>query len=110
MVKATRSRQICEVATRDSSDQQFLSHDLSKHVTANLLDKDLRSRQRIEVTTRSDTGAKRRMLRQETRCRDEEKSLKEGSCRDIVLDVETLKEDNSCLDRKTMSRQGMTAS
>ena len=32
MVKAARSRQTCEVATRDSSDQQFLSHDLSKHV------------------------------------------------------------------------------
>ena len=63
MVKAARSQQTCEVATRDSSNQQFLSHDLSKHVAANLLDKDLRSRQRIEVTTRSDTGAKRRMLR-----------------------------------------------
>ena len=62
MVKAARSRQTCEVATRDSSNQQFLSHDLSKNVATNLLDKDLRSRQRIEVTTRSDTGAKRRML------------------------------------------------
>ena len=74
MVKAARSRQTCEVATRDSSDQEFLSHDLSKHVAANMLDKDLRSRQRIEVTTRSDTGAKRRMLRQETGCRDKEKA------------------------------------
>ena len=45
MVKAVRSRQTCEVATRDSSYQQFLSHDLRKHVAANLLDKDLRSRQ-----------------------------------------------------------------
>ena len=44
IVKAARSRQTCEVATRDSSYKQFLSHDLSKHVTANLLDKDLRSR------------------------------------------------------------------
>ena len=44
MVKAARSRQICEVATRDSSYQQFLSHDLSKHVNENLLDKDFRSR------------------------------------------------------------------
>ena len=68
MVKETRSRQTCEVATRDSSDHQFLSHDLSEHVAANLLDKDLKSRQRIKVTTRSDTGAKRRMLRQETGC------------------------------------------
>ena len=59
MVKAARSRQTCEAATRDSSDQQFLSHDLSNHVAANLLDKYLRSRQRIKVTTRSDTGAKR---------------------------------------------------
>ena len=42
MVKVTRSRQTFEVATRDSSDQQFLSHDLSKHVAANLLDTDLR--------------------------------------------------------------------
>ena len=47
-------------------DQQFLSHDLSKHVDVNLLDKDLRSRQRIEVTTRSDTGAKRKLLQQKT--------------------------------------------
>ena len=94
----------------DSSDQQFLCHDLSKHVAATLLDKDLRSLQRIKVTTRSDTGAKRRMLRQEIGCRDKEKILKEGSCRDIVLDVTTLKEDNSCHDRKMMSRQGMTAS
>ena len=62
MVKVDRSRQTCEVATRDSSDQQFLSHDLSKHVAANLLDKDLRSRQRIKVMTRSDTRAKKRML------------------------------------------------
>ena len=38
------------------------------------------------------------------------KGLKEGSCRDIVLDVATLKEDNSFRDRKTMLRQGMTAS
>ena len=58
MVKATRSRHTSEVATRDSSDQQFLSHDLSKHVAAILLNKDPRSQQRIEVTTRSDTGAK----------------------------------------------------
>ena len=43
MVKAARTRQTCEVETRDSSDQQFLSHNLSKHVAANLLDKDLRS-------------------------------------------------------------------
>ena len=49
MVKAARSRQTCEVATRDSLDQQFLSHDLSEHVAANMLDKDLRSRQRIET-------------------------------------------------------------
>ena len=62
MVKAAGSRQTCEVETRDSSYQQFLSHDLSKHVAANLLEKDLRSRQRIEVTTRSDTVVKRRML------------------------------------------------
>ena len=55
MVKAARSRQICEVTTNDSSDQQFLSHDLSEHVAANLLDKDLRSRQRIEVATRKDS-------------------------------------------------------
>ena len=40
MVKAARSRQTCDVATRDSLDQQFFSHDLSKHVAANLLDKD----------------------------------------------------------------------
>ena len=52
-----------EVVTKDLANHQFLSHDLSKHVATNTLDKDLRSRQRIEVTTRSDTGAKRRMLR-----------------------------------------------
>ena len=52
MVKAARSRQTCEFATRDSSDHQFLSHDLSENVATNLLDKDLRSRQRIEVATR----------------------------------------------------------
>ena len=74
MVKAARSRQTCEVATRDSSYQQFLSHDLSKHVAANMLDKDLRSRQRIEVTTRSDTEANRKLLRQETGCKDREKA------------------------------------
>ena len=74
MVKAARSRHTCEVATRDSSDKQFLSHDLSKHVAANLLDKDLRSQQRIEVTARSDTGAKRKLLRQKTGCRDREKA------------------------------------
>ena len=74
MVKVARSRQTYEVTTRDSSDQPLLSHDLSKHVAANLLDKDLRSRQRIKVTTRSDTKAKRRMLRQETGCRDREKT------------------------------------
>ena len=62
MVKAVRSRQTCEVATRDSSNQQFLSHDMRKHVAANLLVKDLRLRQRIEVMTRSDTGAKRKLL------------------------------------------------
>ena len=33
-----------------------------------------RSRHRIEVTTRSDTGTKRKLLGQETRCRDREKS------------------------------------
>ena len=44
MVKAARSQQTYEVATRDSTDQQFLSHDLSENVAANLLDKDLRSR------------------------------------------------------------------
>ena len=74
MVKAARPRQTCEVATSDSSDKQFLSHDLSGHVATNLLEKDLRSRQRIEVTTRSDTWAKRRMLRQEIRYRDREKA------------------------------------
>ena len=74
MVKVARSRQTCEVVTRDSSDQQFLSHDLSKHVAANLLDKDLRLRQKIKVATRSHTGAKGRMLRRETGCRDREKS------------------------------------
>ena len=42
MVKASRSQQTCEVATWDSTDQQFLSHDLSENVAANLLDKDLR--------------------------------------------------------------------
>ena len=110
MVKAARSRQTSEVTTRDSSDQQFLSHDLSKHVAAILLDKDPRSRQRIEVTTRSDVGAKRKLLRQETRMQRQRKSLKGGSCRNIVLDVATLKEDNSCHDKKTMSQQGMIAS
>ena len=74
MVKAARSRQTCEVATRDSLDQQFLSHDLSKHVATNLLDKDLRSRQRIKVMTRSDTGANRKLLRQKIGCRDREKA------------------------------------
>ena len=72
MVKAARSRQICEVVTRDSLDQQFLSRDLSKHVVENMLDKDFRSRQRI--TTRSDTGAKNLLLRQKTICRDREKA------------------------------------
>ena len=43
MVKEARLRQTCEVAIRDSSDQQFLSHDLREHVAANLLDKDLKS-------------------------------------------------------------------
>ena len=43
MVKAAKSREICEVTTRDSSYQQFLSHDLSKHVAVNLLDKDFKS-------------------------------------------------------------------
>ena len=43
MVKAARLRQTCEVATRDSLDKQFLSHDLSEHVATNLLEKDLRS-------------------------------------------------------------------
>ena len=74
MVKVARSRQTCEVATRDSLDHQFLSHDLSKHVAANMLEKDLRSRQRIKVTTRSDTEAKRKLLRQETGCKDREKA------------------------------------
>ena len=32
MVKAASSRQTCEVATRDSSDQRFLSHDLRDDV------------------------------------------------------------------------------
>ena len=67
MVNVARSRQTCEVAIRDSSDQQFLSHDLSKHVAAILLDKDPRSRQRIDVTTISDTGAKRKLLQQDTK-------------------------------------------
>ena len=44
MVKAARSRQTCEVATRDSSYQQLLSHNLSENVAANLLDKNLWSR------------------------------------------------------------------
>ena len=74
MVKAAKSRQTCEVATRDSLDQQFLSQDLSKQVAANLLDKDLKSRQRIEVMIRSDTRAKIKSLRQETGCKDREKS------------------------------------
>ena len=34
MVKAARSPQTCEVATRDSSYQQFLSHDLRDDVAA----------------------------------------------------------------------------
>ena len=55
MVKAARSRQTCEVAAKDSSDQQFLSHDPSEHVAVYLLDKDLRSRPRIEVATRKDS-------------------------------------------------------
>ena len=55
MVKAARSRQTCEVATRDSLDQQFLSYDLSENVVVNLLVKDLRSRQRIEVAIRKDS-------------------------------------------------------
>ena len=76
MVKAARSRQTCEVVTKDSSDKQFLSHNLSKHVAANLLNKGLRSQQRIEVTTRSDIRAKRKLLRQKTRCRDREKARK----------------------------------
>ena len=41
MVKAARSRQTCEVGTKDSSYQQFLSHNLSENVAANLLDKNL---------------------------------------------------------------------
>ena len=45
MVKAARSRQTCEVTTRDSSDQQFLSQDLSENVVVNLLDKESRSQQ-----------------------------------------------------------------
>ena len=44
------------------------------------------------------------------RMRRQRKSFKEGSCRDIVLYVVTLKEDNSYRDRKTMSQQGMIAS
>ena len=55
MVKAARLQQTCEVATRESSDQQFLSHDLSEKVVVNMLDKDLRSRKRIEVATRKDS-------------------------------------------------------
>ena len=38
------------------------------------------------------------------------KSLKEGYCRDIVLEVATLKEDNYCHDRRMRSRQGMDVS
>ena len=52
MVKASKLGQTCEIVTRDSSDQQFLSHELSENVAANLLDKDLTSRQIIEVATR----------------------------------------------------------
>ena len=89
MIKAARSRQTCEVATRDSSNHQFLSHGLSKHVASILLDKDPKSRQRIEVMTRSDTGAKLKLLRQETRMQRQRKGLKGGSCRDIILDVTT---------------------
>ena len=55
MVKVARSRQTCEVMTRDSSYQQFLSHYLSENVAANLLDKYLRLRQRIVVATRKDS-------------------------------------------------------
>ena len=71
MVKVARVRKTCEVATRDFSNQQFLSHDLSEHVAANMLDKDLRSRQRIEVATRKDSrpnesyGEKRKVVETE---------------------------------------------
>ena len=59
MVKAARSRQTFEVEIRDSSDQQFLSQDLSKHVAINLLDKDLRSRQEVILGPREDCCDKR---------------------------------------------------
>ena len=89
MVKVARSRKTCEVSTRDSSDQQFLSHDLSEHVTANMLDKDLKSRQRIEVATRKDS-------RPNESCCDKIKvTEKERSCSGAVLYVATPKEDNS---------------
>ena len=99
-----------KVATKDLANQQFLSHDLSKHVAANLLDKDLRSRQRIEVTIRRSTGAKEKNVATRDRMQRQRKRLKEGSCRNNVLYVATLKENDSCRDRKTMSRQGMIAS
>ena len=36
------------------------------------------------------------------------KILKEGSCRDIVLDVEMLKEDNSCRKKKKKKKDVAT--
>ena len=107
MVKAARSRQICEVATRDSLDQQFLSHDLSEHVAVNMLDKDLRSRKRIEASTEN-RGRDRESRSQQERIQGQtkavetrekllrqRKSFKERSCRDTVLYDSTPKEDNS---------------
>ena len=96
--------------TKDLANHQFLSHDLSKHVAANLLDKDLRSQQRIEVTTRRSTRAKEKNVTTRDMMQRQRKSLKEGSCHDNVLYVATLKENDFCRDRKMMSRQGMIAS
>ena len=100
MVKAARSRQTCEVATTDSLDHQFLSHDLSEHVVVNLLDKDLRSRQRIEVATRKYSRPnescydKRKVAEIEKEFQRKILSRHCSVCRDTVLYVATPKEDN----------------
>ena len=78
--------------TRDSSDQQFLSHDLSENVVANLLDKEARSQQERILGQTKAVVTSEKLLRQR-------RSFKERSCHDTVLYVVTPKEHNSSHNR-----------
>ena len=89
LLQGLQDKSLKYVTTRLSYVVRENNEDLTK------LGCDNKSRSQQEVILGQGKGvATRDMMRRER------KSVEEGSCRDIVLYVATLKEDNSCRDRK----------